>query len=148
VDDTTTYGASFQYLPESGDAKSRFQFTGPSAPTRTFEDRQRQPGDYEALVTQRPIAVHALEHLAWSDTGVVMFRKAIRDGIRAVQKGEDPMPQLTAANGVIPTFARSTILRVPPAPTPEADRELLRATARRVIAGEFPKPSAAANGKG
>ena len=53
------------------------------------------------------------------------------------------MPELSTSNGVIPTHARSTILRVPPAPTPEADRELLRATARRVVAGEFPKPSAA-----
>jgi hypothetical protein len=139
-------GASFQYLPESGSAQSRFQFTGPSIPTRTYEDRQRQPGDYEALVTQRPIAVHRLEHLAWSDTGVVMFRKRIREGIRAVQNGEHPEPALVGANGVIPTHARSTILRVPPAPTPEADRELLRATARRVLAGEFPKPTAA-NGK-
>jgi nitrite reductase/ring-hydroxylating ferredoxin subunit len=146
VDDTTTMGASFQYLPESGSAQSRFQFTGPSIPTRTYEDRQRQPGDYEALVTQRPIAVHRLEHLAWSDTGVVMFRKRIREGIRAVQNGEHPEPALVGANGVIPTHARSTILRVPPAPTPEADRELLRATARRVLAGEFPKPTAA-NGK-
>ena len=54
------------------------------------------------------------------------------------------MPQkLFRPDGVIPTYARSTILRVPPAPTIEADRELLRATARRVLAGEFPKPSSA-----
>lgn len=143
VDDTNTITASFAYFPESGSAQSRFQFTGAAVPTRTYEDRQRQPGDYEALVTQRPIAVHALEHLAWSDTGVVMFRKAIKDGIRAVSRGENPMSRLSTANGVIPTHARSTILRVPPAPTPEADRELLRATAGRVLAGEFPKPAVA-----
>ena len=53
------------------------------------------------------------------------------------------MPQITNANGVIPTYARSTILRVPPAPTAEADRELLRATTQRVLDGEFPKPAAA-----
>jgi nitrite reductase/ring-hydroxylating ferredoxin subunit len=149
VDDTSTITASFAYFkesPETGSAPGRFQFTGVTNAPRTYEDRQRQPGDWEALLTQRPIAVHALEHLAWSDTGVVMYRKRIRDGIRAVRKGESPEPALAATNGVIPTHARSTILRVPPAPTPEADRELLRATARRVLAGEFPKPSAATNG--
>ena len=143
VDDTNTITASLAYFPEGGTARGRYQFTGANPPTRSYEDRQRQPGDFEALVSQRPIAVHALEHLAWSDTGVVMFRKAIREGIRAVSRGEDPMPPLTNANGVIPTYARSTILRVPPAPTAEADRELLRATTQRVLDGEFPKPAAA-----
>ena len=142
-DDTTTITAGLMYQPEKGSGESRYRFTGVTTKPRTYEDRQRQPGDGEALLTQRPIAVHALEHLAWSDTGVVMFRKAIRDGIRAVSRGERPMPELLGANGVIPTHARSTILRVPPAPTPEEDRELLLATARRVLAGEFPKPSAA-----
>jgi hypothetical protein len=148
VDDTNTITASFAYFRESGPARSRPQPTkGQDIPTQSYEARQRQPGDYEALITQRPIAVHALEHLAWSDTGVVMYRKAIRDGIRAVQNGESPGPAPAAANEVIPTRARSTVLRVPPAPTPEADRELLRATARRVLAGEFPKPTTASNGK-
>jgi hypothetical protein len=141
VDDTTTITASFAYLPVDRPPESRFKFTGVTNAPRTYEDRQRQPGDWEALLTQRPIAVHALEHLAWSDTGVVMYRKAIRDGIRAVSRGDSPMPQLAHANGVIPTYARSTILRVPPAPTAEADRDLLQATARRVLAGEFPKPT-------
>src|SRR5581483_6116637 len=143
VDDETTITASIAYHPEEGTQQSRFRFTGVTNAPRTYEDRQRQPGDWEALLTQRPIAVHALEHLGWSDTGVIMFRKAIRDGIRAVSRGEDPMPQILSASGTIKTYAQSTIIRVPPAPTPEADRELLRATARRVIAGEFPKPAPA-----
>jgi hypothetical protein len=143
VDDTTTITASFAYFAESGSGQARFKFTGVTNAPRSYEDRQRQPGDWEALLTQRPIAVHRLEHLAWSDTGVVMYRKRIRDGIRAVQQGESPEPDLATANGVIPTHARSTILRVPPAPTPEADRELLRTTTRRVLAGEFPKPGTA-----
>ncbi len=142
VDDTNTITASLAYFREDGGTRGRYMFTGAEPPKRSYEERQRQPGDFEALVSQRAIAVHALEHLAWSDTGVVMFRKAIREGIRAVSRGEDPMPQFTNANGTIPTHARSTILRIPPAPTPEEDRELLRATARRVLDGEFPKPTA------
>jgi hypothetical protein len=33
----------------------------------TEEEHQRMPGDAEAMVSQRPIAIHALEHLASSD---------------------------------------------------------------------------------
>ena len=143
VDDTNTITASLAYFREDGGTRGRYMFTGAEPPKRSYEERQRQPGDFEALVSQRPIAVHALEHLAWSDTGVVMFRKAVREGVHAVARGEDPMPQITQANGVIATHARSTILRVPPALTVDEDRELLRATTRRVLAGEFPKPTAA-----
>jgi len=146
VDDTNTITASLAYFREDGGTAGRYKYTGVTMAPRTYEDRQRQPGDWEALLTQRPIAVHALEHLAWSDTGVVMLRNAIRSGIRAVARGEDPMPQFLSADGVIPTFAQSTILRVPPAATAEEDRELLRETTRRVISGEFPKP-AHSNGK-
>ena len=55
VDDTNTITASFAYLPEtpepSAGGRVRFQFTGVTTPTRTYEDRQRQPGNWEALVT-------------------------------------------------------------------------------------------------
>jgi hypothetical protein len=35
---------------------------------RTYEERQRKPDDLEAQEGQRPIAIHALENLAHSDT--------------------------------------------------------------------------------
>lgn len=144
VDDTTTLGFGFQYRLESGLQPGRFKFTGTQEPDRSYQERQRIPGDYEALPSQRPIAVHGLEHLAWSDTGVMTVRKLIREGIRAVQRGESPLRNPPLRDGVVPTYGRSTILRIRPAPTPEADRDLLRATARRVMAGEFPKPAPAA----
>ena len=54
---------------------------------RPYEQMQRFPGDYEAQISQRAIAVHALEHLGVSDRGVTMLRKGVRRGIRAVQQG-------------------------------------------------------------
>src|SRR5262245_46411424 len=42
---------------------------------RPYEERQRHPADYDAQSSQRPIAVHALEHLAATDRGVIMLRK-------------------------------------------------------------------------
>jgi hypothetical protein len=144
VDDTNTVTFGFQYALEAGFRPSRFQFTGANVPLRSYEDRKRQPGDYEGQVSQRPIAVHALEHLAWADTGVIMVRNLIRQGVNAVRRGENVAKIRASTDATIPTYARNTALRVPPAPAPEVDRELLRATARRVMAGEFPKPNAVA----
>jgi len=57
---------------------------------RPYEERQRKPDDREAQEGQRTIAVHALENLALSDTGVVMLRKLLREEVRRVANDEDP----------------------------------------------------------
>src|SRR4029077_319624 len=91
---------------------------------RSNEEPQRNPGDYEAQTSQRPIAVHKLEHLVGSDKGVIMYRKLIRDGIRAVKNGKHPIgvyPEVSA-EGVIHTYGQDTVVKVPRAPTPEADK--------------------------
>ena len=59
--------------------------------------------------------MHALEHLASTDRGVIMLRRIVRDGIRAVARGEDP-PGTGAGEGkIIRTFTQDIVLRVPPA---------------------------------
>ena len=45
-------------------------------------ERQRFPADYDAQSSQRPIAIHALEHLASTDRGVIMLRRIVRDGMQ------------------------------------------------------------------
>ena len=135
VDDTHTTSFGFAYKPENRVQNGRWRFTRPESSTeRTYEDRQRQPGDYEGQVSQRAIAVHRLEHLGWSDQGVVLIRKLLREGVRAVQRGEDPKHVGLAKNGVINTFGQSTVLRVPPAATVEEDKALLREVGRQVLA--------------
>jgi nitrite reductase/ring-hydroxylating ferredoxin subunit len=99
---------------------------------RPYEDRQRVPGDYDAQVSQRPIAVHALEHLGSTDRGISMFRRLIKEGIRAVQKGQDPKTLNRNENEVQLTYSNDTILRIPRRPTPEDDEKLLSETGRRV----------------
>ena len=103
---------------------------------RPYEERQRIPGDYDAQVGQGPIAVHAYEHLTSSDRGVIMFRNLVRQGIRDVHEGRDPRG-VTREQNTLPTLGQDTVLRIPPAPTPEEDRQLLRAIGRRVAAGEY-----------
>jgi hypothetical protein len=80
--------------------------------TRSYEERQRKPDDLEAQEGQRTIAVHALENLGTSDMGIAMLRHVLREQIRRVEQGFDPMNVMrdTGANRRIPTHAWNTIL--------------------------------------
>ena len=46
---------------------------------RDYEARQRKPDDLEAQEGQRAVAVHALENLGMSDSGIVMLRRLLRE---------------------------------------------------------------------
>src|SRR5437660_601159 len=93
------------------------------------------PADYDAQSSQREIAVHALEHLASTDRGVLMLRKIVRDGIRAVAAGSDPKELLRAPGPPIATACQDRVLRIPPEKDAEADKRLLRETGRKVARG-------------
>src|SRR5262245_47084802 len=135
VDDTHTVAYQFRYAAEDTVQRSSARALRSSLSiNRTYEDRQRQPGDYEAQESQRPIAVHALEHLGATDRGVTLVRKLLREGIRALQRGEDPKRAVSSVGNTISTYCRNTVVRIPPAETSEADRELLRNTGRKVAA--------------
>src|SRR5580700_1958153 len=79
---------------------------------RTYEERQRKPDDLEAQEGQRPIAIHALENLAHSDTGIGMLRRLLREQLQRVEQGLDPINVIRdpKANKRIPTGAWNTIL--------------------------------------
>ena len=57
----------------------------------TEEEHQREPDDWEAQLGQGRITLHSEEHLATSDKGVVMLRRLLRQQIRRVQEGGDPL---------------------------------------------------------
>jgi hypothetical protein len=106
----------------------------------SYETGQRQPGDYEAQVSQRPIAIHALEHIGATDRGVMMFRNQTRRGIRAVQAGHDPAGLCCNAGVVIPTYCNDTVVRMPPDVDPTIDRQRMRETGRRLADGYLKDP--------
>ena len=85
VDDTNTMHIGFWWAREDKLASRDGGITRPSQ--RPYEQRQHLPGDDDAQVSQRPIAVHGLEHLASSDRGIIMLRNIVRWGIRAVGSG-------------------------------------------------------------
>ncbi len=98
IDDTHTIGFHIEALPVvDGKAEGSVWAAAPEGMSnrnvpapRSYEDTQRRPGDREAQLSQRPIAVHALEHLATSDRGIAMFRRHLKEAVDAVARGEDP----------------------------------------------------------
>jgi nitrite reductase/ring-hydroxylating ferredoxin subunit len=92
--------------PESVD------FVGQSG-ARSYEERQRIPGDFDAQVSQRSIAVHKLENLTRCDKGVATLRQLLKRQIRALEKGDDPGVSPLRIDGRIPTYCHDTVVEVP-----------------------------------
>jgi len=92
---------------------------------RPYEEMQRNTGDWEAEVSQRPIAVHALEHRGTTDRGVVMLRNHL---LKALKSPPSPTP---AVGGIVPTYTCNVVLRSPEVPGTD-DREHLRQIGRSV----------------
>lgn len=121
VDNTHTLTIGWRFFNrrldprEQGDrnqvGKEKIDFVG-QTPERPYAERQRFPGDYEAQVSQRPIAVHALEHLATSDRGVAKLRRLLREKIRAVAKGEPIRHPLTPDSRPVATYCQDTVYPV------------------------------------
>jgi phenylpropionate dioxygenase-like ring-hydroxylating dioxygenase large terminal subunit len=79
---------------------------------RAYEEGQRAPGDWEVICSQRPIAIHKLEHLGTSDSGVVRYRRLLRDAI-AGKTGPDTSFR-PAMGETIHQYAQDTVLHIPP----------------------------------
>ena len=58
---------------------------------KSEEEHQRFPGDWEAQVGQGPISLHSEENLAGSDKGIVMLRRLLKQQIKIVEDGGDPL---------------------------------------------------------
>jgi hypothetical protein len=99
---------------------------------RDYEQRQRYPGDYDAQVGQRPIANHGIEHLGTTDRGVAMMRRMVREGIEAIQAGEDPKGIDRTQTGPKPVYSREMMFKTPAAPSDAEDKALLHKVSREV----------------
>ena len=133
LDDTHTMQIGFHRAPEDQEPRRGPGFGQDDS--RSYEERQRIPGDYDAQVSiHGGIARHGLEHLASTDRGITMMRNMIRRGIRAVQNGAAPGDINNRSGTVITTFAHDRVVPgIEPAATPEKDRHLLREVARNVV---------------
>ena len=77
--------------------------------SRSYSERQRAPGDWDAWVSQGAISYRDRDHLVSSDAGIVMLRKALRAGIRDVAQGIDPKGVFRHLDGPLATYAHSTV---------------------------------------
>ena len=111
--------------------KGKIDFIGQTEDERSYHERQRVPGDFEAIVSQRPIAVHRMEHLTGADLGVAMLRRLVRRGIRAVKAGKPFMSPPKSSDRIIPTYTSDSVLHIPP--HNGAERELMRELGRKVV---------------
>lgn len=136
VDDTHTMNFRLRHVLASEKGTPQLMAFGQDG-KRPYEERQRVPGDYDVQTSQRPIAVHALEHLATTDRGVVMLRRLIREGIHATAAGRNPKGLNPTSSAPIPSYCNMTLVRVPPANDLEADRRLVRQTGRKIAEDRF-----------
>ena len=120
------------------EARNRAMTVG-QTPNRPYAERQRVPGDYDAMTSQGAIAPHSLEHLGTLDQGVVMFRRLLREGIRAVRAGKDPHG-LSRGTEVLPTFGSDKVVPLSAMAGNPDDPAALMQFARRTAADYLKSP--------
>ena len=105
---------------------------------REYEEMQRNPGDWEVLVSQGPLPDHGREHMGGTDTGVMMSRRQFRRALRGEAGPDVHLPQ----NGwdARATYSFDAVLNIPP--RNENDDALVAEVGRRatdiVLAAEEP----------
>ncbi len=87
-------------------------FYGQSA-HRSYEEMQRNAGDWEAWTSQGPINVNKQEYLGTTDKGVTLLRSRLRQDIRAVARGEAIVRPEGTPDKPLHTYGGDTILRIP-----------------------------------
>lgn len=133
LDDTHTMQIGYQRAPEGREVRRGSGFGQDGK--RSYEERQRVPGDYDAQISiHGGVSRHGLEHLASTDRGIIMMRNMIRQGIRAVRNGEDLGYPILKNGAAVPTYSHDRVVSASPASTPAEDKRLLREVARNVVA--------------
>ena len=141
IDDTNTWVIAWRNVNQEDDPEGRTRrdeigwgtvdFYGQSI-DRPYEQRQSNPGDWDAWVSQGPINSHEREHLGFTDQGVRLLRRGLRKGIRDLAQGIEPVPFAGSNEAPVPTYAGDTILRIPRGDGD--DRALILETSKRLAA--------------
>ncbi len=119
IDDENSMALAWANFGERGDPP---EWNTPEGPElieqgevfdRPYEERQRFPADAEAVEGMGPITVHENENLAPSDKGVALMRRRLREQIRAVAQGTQPMMATDLGLTPVPTYGGDTVLAMP-----------------------------------
>lgn len=101
-----------------------------------YKDAQWAPGDYEAIISQRRIAVHALETPMKFDAGLYLFRKLLRDAIQGKNRAASPegwRKWLESVKGAPNSYCCGNVLEIAEAPTQEEEVRKRRLVAKQVM---------------
>ena len=102
-----------------------------------YKDAQYAPGDYEAIISQRPIAVHALENPTKFDAGLFAFRKMLRDAVRGANPaatGAGFAEWLVQMAGQPNSYCSGNVFEMRKADSVEQEIENRRKLAKNVVA--------------
>jgi len=122
IDDTHTQVVTWRHFRDGDDLqgltdKSQVGFGTTDfygqGPDRDYETRQRDPGDFDAWVSQGPKNSHSRENLSFTDRGVAKVRRMLRNAIRSVAAGNPAVHPNAGPEGILPTYAGDTMLRIP-----------------------------------
>ena len=121
VDDARTLVIAWRHFREGDDPRGmtdpnevglgKTDFYGQSG-ERDYETRQKDPGDYDAWVSQGPINIHKRENLGFTDRGVAKVRRKLRTAIRELAAGKGVALPTDTYDNPIPTYGGDTMLRV------------------------------------
>jgi hypothetical protein len=102
-----------------------------------YKETQYAPGDYEAIISQRPVAVHALENPTKFDAGVFLFRKMLRDAVRGANPAANPenfAEWLRTVGGAPNSYCSGNVFEIPEGATVEEEVANRRHVSRQIVA--------------
>jgi nitrite reductase/ring-hydroxylating ferredoxin subunit len=92
---------------------------------RPYKERQREPGDYDAVVSAGAIVNRKAEHLGTTDRGVALIRRMLAHAIITTSEGKVPaIPRWPQDGGPVQTYCHEVVLKLPDAAA-LADRRVL-----------------------
>ncbi|MSP67696.1 MAG: ring-hydroxylating oxygenase subunit alpha [Alphaproteobacteria bacterium] len=126
----------FRQGDESKCGANNIDFLDGQVNNRSFAEAQRAPGDWEAAVSQRPIAIHALENPMQGDIGVYLYRRILRNAIRGKTAAARPERMHERAGKDLPThcYSSNTVLEIARRASVVEDEEMIRRLGRDVLA--------------
>ena len=102
---------------------------------RTKEEKQKSPGDAEAVEGMGSISSHKGEHLMPTDRGVMIYRRRIRKLIKNLEEGRDPPQPQKKKGESVRTNGQDTVLRAPK--RNENDKEFVKLVCSSVMKMQF-----------
>ena len=103
---------------------------------RSYREGQLLPGDWEAVSSQRAIAIHALENPTGGDVGVYMNRKLLRRALRGENPAATPEAMHKRSNAGLPAhcYTHNSVFDIPRKADPDEDNKMIRALNRGIVA--------------